>query len=110
GSILVQEREPKTTSSGATAPHTPPITAQTLTGEWLDRCPKRPPSRVIGHAAKEIKTHLSDGIHPDDIRRGLAHWLTKGPPPSTHRRPNPPRRMARPLPQTTPQPLHRTPR
>src|SRR5690606_36347653 len=53
GSLLVQER-PKTTSSGATAPHTPPITAQTLIGEWLDRCPKRPPSRVIGHVAKEI--------------------------------------------------------
>lgn len=83
GSLLVQEREPKTTSSGATAPHTPPPTTQTLIGEWLDRCPKRPPSRVIGHVAKEIKTLLNDGIHPDDIRRGLAHWMTKGLHPST---------------------------
>lgn len=83
GCLLVQEREPKTTSSGAAAPHTPPVTAQTLIGEWLDRCPKRPPSRVIGHVAKEIKTLLDDGIHPDDIRRGLAHWMTKGLHPST---------------------------
>src|SRR5690606_17824935 len=82
GSLLVQER-PKTTSSGATAPHTPPPTAQTLIGEWLDRCPKRPPSRVIRHVAKEIQTLLNDGSHPDDIPPGPAHSVPKGPHPST---------------------------
>src|SRR5690606_30963950 len=45
--------------------------------------PQTTPSRVIGHVAKEIKTLLNDGIHPDDIRRGLAHWMTKGLHPST---------------------------
>lgn len=60
-----------------------PITAQTIVGEWLERCTTRPPSRVIGQLAKEIRLLLADGIHPDWIRRGIATWMRKGLHPST---------------------------
>ncbi|MFE0036796.1 helix-turn-helix domain-containing protein [Streptomyces sp. NPDC059015] len=61
-----------------------PITAQTIVGEWLDRCTNRPPSTVIGQMAKQIRVLLEeDRIHPDWIRRGIAQWMTKGLHPST---------------------------
>ncbi len=61
-----------------------PITAQTIVGEWLDRCTERPPSRVVGQMAKEIRVLLDDdGIHPDWIRRGIARWMQRGLHPST---------------------------
>ncbi|PRX90674.1 hypothetical protein [Allonocardiopsis opalescens] len=60
-----------------------PATAQTLVAEWIDRCVKRPPSNVIGQTSKQIKQLLDEGIDPDDIRRGLAEWMTKGLHPST---------------------------
>ncbi len=59
------------------------ITAQTLVGEWLDMVPKRPPQKVIGQTAKELKQLLEDGIDPDDIRAGTASWARKGLHPST---------------------------
>jgi hypothetical protein len=59
-----------------------PVTAQTIVGEWIDRCTKRPPSQTIGQTSKQIKTLLEDGIDPDDIRRGLAKWMAKGSAPS----------------------------
>jgi hypothetical protein len=68
----------------ADAPHPDPNpTAQTLLGEWLDHCTKRPPKNVIGQAAKQIKALIGEGIDPADIRRGLAAWHTKGQHPST---------------------------
>ncbi|WEH40762.1 helix-turn-helix domain-containing protein [Streptomyces sp. AM 2-1-1] len=61
-----------------------PVTAQTIVGEWLERTPKRPPSSVIGQVAKQIRVLLEeDRIDPDDVRRGIAHWMTKGLHPST---------------------------
>ncbi|MFM9602724.1 helix-turn-helix domain-containing protein [Streptomyces turgidiscabies] len=61
-----------------------PVTAQTIVGEWLDRCPERPPSRVIGQLSKEIRILLDeDHVHPDWIRRGIAAWMQKGLHPST---------------------------
>ncbi|WP_073951546.1 hypothetical protein [Streptomyces kebangsaanensis] len=60
-----------------------PPTAQTIVGEWLERCQKRPPSSVIGQVSKHIKTLLAEGIAPDDIRRGIATWMAKGLHPST---------------------------
>ncbi|MEU6222281.1 hypothetical protein [Streptomyces sp. NPDC047042] len=61
-----------------------PVTAQTIVGEWLERCTVRPPSRVIGQLSKEIRILLEeDRIHPDWIRRGIATWMTKGLHPST---------------------------
>jgi hypothetical protein len=66
---------------GATeaAPSEPePITAQTIVGEWIDRCSKRPPGQTIGQTSKQIKKLLDEGIDADDIRRGLAKWMAKG--------------------------------
>lgn len=61
-----------------------PITAQTIVGEWLERCTDRPPSRVIGQMSREIRVLLEeDRIHPDTIRRGIALWMTKRLHPST---------------------------
>jgi hypothetical protein len=53
-------------------------TAQTLVGEWLDLCRKRPPNPVIGQTSKIIKRMLEDGIDPDDIRGGIEPWSAKG--------------------------------
>lgn len=61
-----------------------PVTAQTIVSEWLERCTERPPSRVIGQLAREIRVLLDeDHIHPDSIRRGIALWMRKGLHPST---------------------------
>jgi hypothetical protein len=61
-----------------------PVTTQTIVGEWLDRCSVRPPSAVIGQMAKQIRVLLDeDRIHPDHIRRGIAHWMRKGLHPAT---------------------------
>ncbi|MER7807877.1 hypothetical protein [Streptomyces sp900116325] len=61
-----------------------PVTAQTIVGEWLERCADRPPSRVIGQMSREIRVLLDeDHIHPDTIRRGIALWMTKRLHPST---------------------------
>ncbi|MFG3174891.1 helix-turn-helix domain-containing protein [[Kitasatospora] papulosa] len=60
------------------------VTAQTIVGEWLERTPKRPPSSVIGQVSKTIRVLLEeDRIDPDDIRRGIATWMSKGLHPST---------------------------
>lgn len=67
------------------APEEPtPVTAQTIVGEWLERCTKRPPKQTIGQTSKQIKTLLEDDhIDADDIRRGLARWMAKGSAPSS---------------------------
>jgi hypothetical protein len=59
-----------------------PVTAQHIVGEWLERSPKRPPKAVIGQASSQIKKLLEEGIAADDIRAGLARWMTKGYAPS----------------------------
>ncbi|MEH0428801.1 hypothetical protein QBB34_21200 [Streptomyces stelliscabiei] len=62
----------------------PTVTAQTIVGEWLERCTERPPTRVIGQLSKEIRILLDeDRIHPDWIRRGIARWMQRGLHPST---------------------------
>ncbi|MFI5473156.1 hypothetical protein ACIA6D_23315 [Streptomyces cacaoi] len=70
---------------GATEPTPQPDTvgADTIIGEWLDRCAKRPPGSVIGRVGKQIKKLLDDHIDADDIRRGLARWMAKGADPSS---------------------------
>jgi hypothetical protein len=61
-----------------------PVTAQTIVGEWLERCTERPPSRVIGQLSKEIRILLEeDRIDPDWIRRGIARWMQKNLHPAT---------------------------
>ncbi|MFI8191429.1 hypothetical protein ACIF8T_21840 [Streptomyces sp. NPDC085946] len=59
-----------------------PVTAQTIVGEWLDRVSKRPPKAVVGQASAQIKKLLDEGIDPDDIRGGIAIWMTKAYAPS----------------------------
>lgn len=58
-------------------------TAQTLVAEWIERCPERPPNRVIGQVAKELKSMLEEGIAPIRVRAALAEWNRKGLHPST---------------------------
>jgi len=41
---------------------------------WIDGCAHRPPSRVIGHVSREVKTLVDDGIPTDTIRNGLVAW------------------------------------
>lgn len=76
------ETEKNSAPNGAAAGASPD-TAQALLGEWLDRCAKRPPGRVVGQVASQVKAMLGEGIEPDDIRRGLSAWMTKGLHPST---------------------------
>lgn len=52
-------------------------TAQHIVAEWIEHCDKRPPGRVVGQVAKLTGEMLSEGIDPDDIRRGIAAWMTK---------------------------------
>jgi len=52
-------------------------TAQSLVAEWIDHCPDRPPSRVIGQVAKEIGSMLAEGIDYERVRAGLAEWNTR---------------------------------
>lgn len=58
-------------------------TAQTLVAEWIDHCPERPPGRVIGQVAKELKALLNEGIQPERVRAALAEWNRKGLHPSS---------------------------
>jgi len=60
-----------------------PDTTQTIIGEWIDHCPKRPPERVLGQVAKQVRLMLAEGIDPDDVRRGIAAWQDRGLDPST---------------------------
>jgi len=76
-----ETREPADTEEAAQAAL--PVTAQTILGEYLDRCQKRPPAPVIGQLAKLVKNMLDEKIHPDDIRRGMASWMRKGLHPAT---------------------------
>jgi len=52
-------------------------TAQTIIAEYIERCSKTPPKAVIGQLGKHIKAMLEEGIDANDIRRGLAIWMTK---------------------------------
>jgi len=77
----VLEGEPVDDASAVDADH--PVTAQTIVGEWLERCTSRPPSRVVGQMSKEIRVLLDEDISPDWVRRGIARWMQRGLHPST---------------------------
>lgn len=72
------ETETDTTTELATARSAAPFIA-----EWLEHCSERPPERVIGQAAKEVRGLLSEGIDDRHIRAGLADWHFKGQHPAT---------------------------
>ena len=69
------------TTTELAIPSTP--TADTIVAEWIDHCAKRPPAPVIGQTGKAIRAMLTEGIDPNDIRRGVAAWMAKGLHPST---------------------------
>lgn len=54
------------------------VTARTVIAEWIERCAKRPPNRVVARVGKYVAEMLGEGIDPDDIRRGMATWMRKG--------------------------------
>ena len=57
----------------------PPLRdAQTLVAEWLDHQDDRPPQRVIGQVAKEVKSMIGEAIPYADVRSGLIAWDRKG--------------------------------
>lgn len=68
---------PKPKSLPPSAARTDPDDARAIIGEWIDGCRKRPPERVIGQIAKQVKELLDEGIDPADIRAGLAEWAAK---------------------------------
>ena len=59
------------------------VTAQTILGEYIDRCRKRPPEPILGQLGKLLRQMLDDDIDADDIRRGMALWKSKAQHPST---------------------------
>ncbi|WIC89288.1 hypothetical protein SEA_OTTAWA_56 [Arthrobacter phage Ottawa] len=61
----------------------PQRNAQTLLGEWIDHCNPKPPSRVKGQMAREIKNLLAEGMDYDAVRDGLIELHRKGQHPST---------------------------
>lgn len=52
--------------------------AGVILGEWLERCPVRPPGRVVGQVGKLVREMLQEGVPGDAIRRGMASWMGKG--------------------------------
>lgn len=63
------------TSGGDGEPSEP--NSQTLLAEWLEKCQERPPGRVVGQVAREIKAMLNEGIRYETVRSGLAAWHRK---------------------------------
>lgn len=54
------------------------LNAGQIIGEWIENCADRPPARVVGQVAKEVKALLSEGIDSDRVRVALAEWNRKG--------------------------------
>lgn len=53
-------------------------TAVAIVGEWLDRCRKTPPSRIVAEVEAQVRCLIADAIDDNDIRRGMALWMAKG--------------------------------
>jgi hypothetical protein len=75
--------EPTVPPNGAKSNAAKPLTAQDLTGEWIDSCQARPPGAVVGQVAKHVGTMLAEKIPPDMIRSGLTAWQARGQSPSS---------------------------
>ncbi len=59
-----------------------PTQAGVLMAGWIAGQQERPPSRVIGQLAKEVKQLLLDGVPGDVVRASLDEWQLKGQHPS----------------------------
>jgi hypothetical protein len=68
--------KPEKTSNGSNVAETP--NAGVLMGEYLAACKVRPPSRFVGHLAKETRALLEEGIAPNYIRAALATVRKRG--------------------------------
>lgn len=87
-SSRVEKSREETTASGGAAPQRETSkelanasdgpTAQTLLAEWIDHCPERPPSRIVGQVAKELQGLLNDNLPYEAVRNGLAQWQRRG--------------------------------
>lgn len=58
------------------------LNAGVLVGEYLAACRVRPPSRFVGHLARETRTLVDEGIAADYIRAGLTTVRKRGLSPS----------------------------
>jgi hypothetical protein len=56
--------------------------AGVLVAEWIEQCRRRPPERIIGQMSREFRLLLEEDFDPDDIRAGLATWMSKDVAPS----------------------------
>ena len=52
--------------------------AQTIVGAWIEACPQRPPSRVIGHLSREVKALLDEGHPHPEVLAAVQAWHVKG--------------------------------
>jgi hypothetical protein len=49
-------------------------TAQTIVANWIDHYPGKPPSRVLGQLAAEVKRLLDEGYPWDVVNAAVAEW------------------------------------
>ena len=67
-------------------PETNTTRAGVVMATWVEKQSERPPSRVVGQLAREVKTILLDGATEDLVIEGLDEWqmmaATKGAHPS----------------------------
>lgn len=109
--VVVTEGSNHTTTHN---PHTVPppavadagSSAQRIVAAWVERCRKRPPSRVIGQISRDVKAMLGEGIAGEDVQAGLLEWQRKGLHPATlasvvHEVMNPTTNSNNPSPATT---------
>jgi len=53
-------------------------TAQTVVAAFVDRCPQRPPGKVIGHLSRLIKEMIEEGVPKRALWTGLLEWGARG--------------------------------
>jgi CRP-like cAMP-binding protein len=57
-------------------------TTRDLIAEWLDNCPQRPPSRVVGQMAQQVGKLFSEGYAYEQVRNALIELHAGGKHPS----------------------------
>lgn len=69
---------PETPPPAVARAHARPDPERALIDEWITTRRKRPPRNVIQQTARWVRSMLSEGIDPDDIRAGIQVWAEKG--------------------------------
>lgn len=75
--------EPEEKSDTMIQKKEPEPTTQTLVAEYIDGMAQKPPGRVIGHLAKEIKNLLDEGYEYEQVRQATILWSQKNYSPGT---------------------------